>query len=223
MNSTIKTLLKKTFVYRILKGLRARKERKVILALQEQEMRQWEANGRPAPSPHILKQKTIADYAKRFSLQILIETGTYHGDMVEAMKNNFTRIFSIELGENLHQQAKERFHNNAHISIIHGDSGEILPGILGDIKQPCLFWLDGHYSGGITAKGETDTPVVEELEHILSHPVTEHVILIDDARCFVGQDHYPTIEELKDMILKRRPGWVFEAEDDIIRIHQRRN
>jgi len=219
--SIIKNLLKKTFIHKIVKRVRARKVRQRILALQEQEMREWEAKGRPAPPPHIIKQKTIEDYARRFSLETLIETGTYQGDMVDAMKNSFTRIFSIELGEDLHKQAKERFHNNEHISIIHGDSGEVLPDILVGIKRPCLFWLDGHYSGGITAKGETDTPVVEELEHIINHPVTGHVILIDDARCFVGQNQYPKIDELKDMILERRPDWILEAENDIIRIHQK--
>jgi hypothetical protein len=85
-----------------------------------------------------------------------------------------------------------------------------------------LFWLDGHYSGGITAKGRTDTPVAEELEHILTHPVMGHVVLIDDARCFVGQDHYPTLDELKEMILNKRPDWVFDVENDIIRVHHRR-
>jgi hypothetical protein len=218
--SIIKTLLKKTFIHKILKRVRERKRRQRILALQEREMREWEAKGKPAPPPHIMKQKTIEDYARRFSLRILIETGTYQGDMVDAMKNSFTRIFSIELGEDLHKQAKERFHNNKHISIIHGDSGEVLPDILVGIKEPCLFWLDGHYSEGITVKGQTETPIAQELEHILDHPVNGHVILIDDARCFIGENDYPTIDELKDRILQRHPTLIFEAENDIIRIHQ---
>jgi hypothetical protein len=84
-----------------------------------------------------------------------------------------------------------------------------------------LFWLDGHYSGGITAKGPLDTPIVKELDSILNHSVTGHVILIDDARCFVGENDYPTIDELREILHTERPRWVFEVKDDIIRIHEK--
>jgi hypothetical protein len=49
------------------------------------------------------------------------------------------------------QKAKHRFRADPNIHILQGDSGEILPKIMGDISQPCLFWLDEHYSGGINA------------------------------------------------------------------------
>jgi hypothetical protein len=44
------------------------------------------------------------------------------------------------------------------------------------------------------------------------------VLLIDDADSFVGQDSYPTVEELSDHILAARPGSRFEVKDGIIRI-----
>lgn len=40
----------------------------------------------------------------------------------------------------------------------------------------------------------------------------EHIVLIDDARCFLGQDGYPTIEKLKDYVLSRQPDWTFEKK-----------
>jgi hypothetical protein len=49
-----------------------------------------------------------------------------------------------------------------------------------------LFWLDGHFCGGVSAHGDKGTPILEELNLILSHRVKEHVILIDDARLFNG-------------------------------------
>jgi len=218
--STIKTLLKRTFLYDIVKPVRQRKEEYKIRARQEAEIREWESLGKPLPPPHIVKQRTLEQYAKKFSLHTLIETGTYQGDMVEAMKDAFNKIFSIELESELYERAKKRFNSNDHISIIHGDSGEVLSDVLAEVDEPCLFWLDGHYSAGITAKGEADTPINEELNHILNHPVVGHVILIDDARLFVGQNQYPRIDELKDTILKRHPDWILEAEHDIIRIHR---
>jgi len=219
--STIKLLLKRTPLYGIVSRLRRRKEKRQFRARQEAEIREWEALGKPNPPPHIVKQRTVEHYGKTFSLRVLIETGTYQGDMVEAMKDIFDKIISIELKRELYERATKRFKTNGHISIILGDSGKVLRDVLVEIDEPCLFWLDGHYSAGITAKEEVDTPIRKELDHILNHPVAGHVILIDDARLFVGVNHYPRIEELKDILLTSHPDWILDVEHDIIRIHQK--
>jgi len=182
--------------------------------------RAWERQGRPSPPPHIVKEELIKDYAKTFNTQILIETGTYLGDMVHAMKKSFSRIISFELDHNLAVQAQQRFANDPHIEIVEGDSGKLLDEHLATINEPCLFWLDGHYSGGITAKGALETPIKNELTAILSHPVDGHVILIDDARCFTGENDYPTLDELKNFVAERKPNHKFSVEHDAIRIHK---
>ena len=182
--------------------------------------RAWERQGRPSPPPHIVKEELIKDYAKTFDTQILIETGTYLGDMVHAMKKSFSRIISFELDHNLAVQAQQRFANDPHIEIVEGDSGKLLDEHLATINEPCLFWLDGHYSGGITAKGALETPIKNELTVILSHPVDGHVILIDDARCFTGENDYPTLDELKTLVAERKPNHKFSLEHDVIRIHK---
>jgi hypothetical protein len=82
-----------------------------------------------------------------------------------------------------------------------------------------LFWLDGHYSAGITAQGNSDTPVMIEVEAILEHKITGHVILIDDARCFNGTQDYPTLDELRELFVRARPGYEFSVLNDVIRIH----
>src|SRR5688572_15711107 len=130
--------------------------------------REWERQGRPSPPPHIVKEELIRDYAKRFRTEVLIETGTYLGDMIHAMRKSFTRIFSFELDEKLAAQARERFAGDKHVEIIQGDSGKLLGDCLATINEPCLFWLDGHYSGGITAKGSLETPIKNELQFIFS-------------------------------------------------------
>jgi hypothetical protein len=182
--------------------------------------RAWERQGRPSPPPHIVKEELIKDYAKTFNTQILIETGTYLGDMVHAMKKSFSRIISFELDHNLATQAQQRFANDPHVEIVEGDSGKLLDEHLATINAPCLFWLDGHYSGGITAKGALETPIKNELTAILSHPVDDHVILIDDARCFTGENDYPTLDELKNFVAERKPNHKFSVEHDAIRIHK---
>ena len=126
-------------------------------------------------------------YGRRFSLATLVETGTFLGAMVEASRDTFTRIISIELDAKLHRQAQRKFARFAHITILRGDSAAVLPEVLKGLSEPCLFWLDGHFSGGITAKSDVETPILQELAAILRHPIKGHVILIDDARAFTGQ------------------------------------
>lgn len=180
--------------------------------------REWIKTGKPVPSPHIVKQHTVKEFAKRFGLTIFIETGTYQGDMVYAVKNKFEEICSIELGMELYKSAKIRFAEGKHITILQGNSGEILEQVLSKVNKPCLFWLDGHYSAGITVKGDLETPIEKELFHISRHKFKRnHVILIDDARCFTGQGDYPSIQSLKEWAILE--GFHnFEIKDDIIRI-----
>jgi hypothetical protein len=206
----IKDIIKQTFLYDMIKQISWRKE---VLC--------WHKKGKPVPPPHLIKQRTVKEYAKRFSIRTLVETGTYCGDMVNATKNIFGKIFSVELDKTFYEQAKKKFAKFAHISIIQGDSSEVLPYILAEVTQPCLFWLDAHYSGGNTAKGDIETPIMRELRLIFDRAHGEQVILIDDARAFVGQNDYPTLEQLRTFVLKRHPDWVFEVENDIIRIHKK--
>ncbi len=181
----------------------------------------WRRSGRPVPPPHIVKEIVVKEYARRFCIRLLVETGTFQGAMIRATRESFDRIYSIELDENLYQRAKNEFSDFDHITIIHGDSSDILPRLLPEITEPCLFWLDAHFSGEITARGTLLTPIKQELTQIFNHPIKDHVILIDDARLFNGQNDYPTLEELRHLVLNRLPDGILAVEDDIIRIHKR--
>ena len=180
---------------------------------------EWDRAGRPVPPPPAYKQNTVRDYGRRFGLQTLVETGTFTGDTVAAGKDQFRRIYSVELSPRLARLAGRRFRRDAHITVLQGDSEAVLPRILSDIHEPCLFWLDGHYSGGATALGRSATPILSEIEMILAHPVRDHVILVDDAREFGLADGYPTLEGLRALVIGRRPDLGFAVQDDIIRVH----
>jgi len=203
--------LKKLIPYEILKLQRDRKALKV-----------WKSQGRPAPPPRVIKENAIRQYSKIFNTRTLIETGTYKGDMVYAVRRYFDKVVSFELDPLLYEEATKRFAQDQNVSIVLGDSGQLLGEHLATITEPCLFWLDGHYSGGITAKSALNTPIKNELDQILKHHVSGHVILVDDARCFNGEDDYPTLQELKHFILNIKPDWEFSVRDDIIRVHQKR-
>jgi hypothetical protein len=176
----------------------------------------WRLRGSPPPKvPHIVKQRALADFAKRFNLQVMVETGTNLGNMVNAQKHRFREIYSIELDTWLAARAKRKFAAYPGIHLYQGDSGKILPQIIPTIKERALFWLDAHW-------GDIDAPIKHEMECIYRHPVRDHVILIDDARYFDGHGDYFSIDELREHAAREYPGSALEVKDDIIRIYKPR-
>jgi len=177
----------------------------------------WNLRGKPVPPPQEIKQSTVKHYQKRFGPQVFVETGTYLGDMVAAVMLRFRQIYSVELSPELYERARKRFaaYQNVHIS--HGDSSEVLSGILSEIAEPCLFWLDGHFSGGITARGTVDFPILGELECIREHKIKNHVILIDDARLFGESSDIPGKTEVMESLRAINPKYTIEERHDIIR------
>ena len=173
--------------------------------------------GEPVPPPHEVKRKFIMDYQNKYGFSTFIETGTCEGNMVEAQKNIFDKIISIELSERLWNIAIMRFKDIDKITILHGDSANVLPVLLKKISEPCVFWLDGHYSGGGTAKGNKVCPIYQELAAIFNNS-NRHIILIDDARLFSGKNDYPTIEALTAYIKAKSDSYTLSIENDIIAI-----
>lgn len=184
---------------------------------QWRKIARWRLKGAPLPPPHAYKIATVRRYALARGLRTLVETGTFMGDMVEAQKTDFDRIISIELSAELHATARQRFAGDPHVEILQGDSGQLISGIVASLTAPALFWLDGHYSGGATALGNLQTPIVQELNAVLA-AARPHVILIDDARCFNGTQDYPDLASLEAIVRRLKPGSNFEVEHDLIRI-----
>jgi len=181
---------------------------------------QWKENGGCLPMTNYGKQRVVIEYIKKFSPAVFIETGTYRGKMIYAVQPYVDEIFSVELDPTHCRRVQRRFAGYSNIHISEGHSGEVLPRFLENLDKRCLFWLDAHYSGGSTAKGNLDTPIMQEMECVLNHPMADqNVLLIDDARLFIGANDYPTLEELESFILGIRPHWTFEVKDDIIRAH----
>jgi hypothetical protein len=195
---------------RVKEGISARK--KVLL---------WKLKGRSVPAPHAVKQAIVKEYEAKYRLPVFIETGTYMGEMIDAVLNLFPKIISIEFDLKLAQSAKNKYSSMRHVTILQGDSGTLLPELLAGIKEPCLFWLDAHYSGGVTGQADSETPIVKEIKSILEHPCSDHVILIDDAREFTGNNNYPTLEELRQILKNSRREWQMTVDADVIRIHKR--
>jgi hypothetical protein len=180
----------------------------------------WKLRRHPVRSPHLLKQRTVIEYARKFGLRTLVETGTYYGEMVAAVRNHFDRIYSIEYDPALAQRATRRFEPDPRIHILEGDSAIVLPELLKSIAAPALFWLDAGYWGWDELRRDP-ARLSAEVESILSHPVKNHVILMDDARMLNGQNGALTFPEFQSRVAARFPGRSIELRHDIVRITER--
>lgn len=169
----------------------------------------------PLHFPPILKHAVLRRYARRFRLATFVETGTWKGDAVGRMLGVSKHIYSIEFQPFLAQKAKERFADYSFVDIRQGDSAIILPQILDEIREPTLFWLDGHFPPGAS---ENCCPTFTELKSILLNPEKGHVILIDDAHDFRGKSGYPTINEVIECVADSRPDLSVTVKNDILRI-----
>jgi hypothetical protein len=177
---------------------------------------QWTLSGKPLPPPNCVKEEALLSMRKKHGLSILVETGTFLGETVYAMRRKFRHIYSIELDENLYKRAKGRFAKYGHVTILHGDSGQKLPEVLGEIGHPALFWLDGHYCGGLSAQADRSTPIVQELKYVFGHSVKGHVMVIDDARLFTGQGGYPDLEYIRKTFGPDATGYTMDVKSDMI-------
>lgn len=177
------------------------------------------------PPSYEFKREQINRIKNKYNLNVLVETGTFLGDTVENFKSIFRKVISIELSEHLVKKAQKRFENDNNVSIIQGDSGDVLKNLIKEIDEPVLFWLDGHYSSEFfvgkefiqTARGLKDTPIEKELQVLLNCPL-QHIILIDDARLFTGQNDYPSLSRIRKIVKKSSHSFKVFIEQDIINI-----
>ncbi len=127
---------------------------------------------------------TVEVFAK-YKNRCFVETGSYIGRGIQkALDAGFQHVYSIELSEKYYEMCQNRFSGNPNVTLVLGDSATMLPLLLEHINEPVTFWLDGHCSLGDTAKGDTMTPILKELDAIKNHPIKTHTILIDDVRLF---------------------------------------
>ncbi len=106
------------------------------------------------------------------------------GDTIRIVKDMYEKVYSIELNKSFAERAAQIFKNDTNVHIIHGDSSECMAPLCDSIDAPAFFWLDGHWSGGSTARGAKDCPLLEELANIVEHCKHRCVIAIDDVRLF---------------------------------------
>ena len=130
----------------------------------------------------------------------------------------FDKYYTIELGKNIAQRAANKYrlfekyncdttqfdahtdepdetfsdrqeYFNGKLTLINGDSTEMLTKLLPMIDEPICFWLDAHAGAQKYARGTDDVPLLTELDAIKNHHIKDHIIAIDDAH-LLGQRQY---------------------------------
>jgi hypothetical protein len=113
--------------------------------------------------------------------RVYIETGTYNGDNLSQRVNKYNLLYSIEINPEFHAINMQKFKPIAKINLFEGDSSEILPLILNVVSEPCVIFLDAHYSGKKALDAVPSNPLIKELRAISRHNFNSFVI-IDDTR-----------------------------------------
>lgn len=129
------------------------------------------------------------DYVKRFvdeyGIKVFIETGTAGGDSVRAASEIFETCITIEINPDA---TPGEFPEN--VILLTGNSGAELKAISKKfLGQRVCFWLDAHWSENYEApEGKKECPLLDEITAIKGH---DCLILIDDARLFLGPHPWP--------------------------------
>lgn len=164
------------------------------------------------------KHNVVRRYASKYKIDTFVETGTFKGNMVNAVIDLFDSIYTIELDAGLYKRAKQRFVNHDNVFVFNGDSGKVLKDIVKIIDKPVIFWLDAHYSGKGTSIGEFVSPIIQELDSIYFNFSEKKIILIDDVRLFQDGTFSPDLSTLIKYVKALDDGCDIEIKNDIIRI-----
>lgn len=192
-----------------------RTKRRSAKGLKNEE-KEWIQRNYASPSLAHIKRAVIL--REGYSEAIWVETGTFMGDTTALLSKEAKEVFTIEPERTLYEQAVIRFQDNCRVNVIHGLSETIFPSLLPKINGVVNFWLDGHYSGGVTHQGPIDCPVRDELFNIEKNleRFEKVAVLIDDIRCFDPSiseyKDYPSVDYLVDWARANNLYWHIEHD-----------
>jgi hypothetical protein len=161
-------------------------------------------------------------------VELAVETGTFRGDSADQLAKTFGRCITIERDPSLGAAAIARFADRSDVDVRVGSSREILPEVCAALDQSAFFWLDGHWSGDVTAGEDDPCPLMEELAAVGSSPaVARHIVAIDDMRLFGSghsldreMKHFPRLHEVLD-VLERMHLNTFAIDDVVVGVPER--
>lgn len=141
-----------------------------------------------------LRRFNLKKYIKSYNVPVLFETGTFRGNGVKyALESGFDKVFSTEIMDEFVELNQQQFRQNKNVTILKGNSSDLLDEHIFQIKENIFFWLDAHFPGADGGLLDYNSdfadsvryPLENELKIIKKHrPTKEDVILIDDLRLY---------------------------------------
>lgn len=160
-----------------------------------------------------------------FGPDTFVEGGTFRGGTARWAAPHFKKVITIELSPALRDAAQSRLRHLDNIVFLQGHTRDVLRRVVPSIDGPAVFWLDAHWSGGITSGEQDECPILDEIAIINQSP-HNHVILIDDARLFTApppaphkREQWPDIWSIEHALRQgRTPRRILITQDVIISV-----
>jgi hypothetical protein len=172
----------------------------------------------------------INEFLSEIEIPICVELGTASGGSAKEAAKYFNEVMTVELNE-----YRPIYDSNIkNITWLNGNSIDVLPGIIKSLisykeenlieyHRYCLFWVDSHFDGDKPKDSPyKDCYLLDELE-IISPYSQDAIIIIDDARLFMGNppypnkaDEWPTIQQVFGVFRERFPYHFTTIVDDYI-------
>jgi hypothetical protein len=128
----------------------------------------------------------------------------------------FDKVHTVELSEELYNQAKTKYENYDNINFYNDSSPRFLENILPTIDERCIIFLDAHGSGGETTYdekyGRYGSPILDELAAIKTFSsIQNHVLVIDDCDD-LDTMNYSTKQQVEEAALEINPDYYVELD-----------
>ena len=153
--------------------------------------------------------------------QNFVETGTFTGVSCFWAATLFDAVFTVEIDPEISKATASRPDCPKNIRFFVGNSRNVLPSIVTQLKGRSIFWLDGHWCDVSELGKDEECPVLDELKAAAA--AKDPLILIDDARAFLGplppphqKSHWPRIDEIFSLSKVLLPKHLVTVFDDVI-------
>jgi len=171
------------------------------------------ARGVPINLRSMMKYLVIRSLARRVGADCLIETGTFLGVTTARCARVFDSVLTVELDARLAARAAERLAKYSNVKVYHGDAVALLPDMLRQCRPgKAIVFLDAHFSGGNTARGDLPEPALAELAILGRHAERIGGVVIDDFRSFGVEHGFPTKADLLAAVERSFPYAEFSVK-----------
>lgn len=168
-----------------------------------------------------MPREIVLKFKNKSGIKNFVETGTFRGNTSFWAAQHFEKVYTIEIDPEISRETASKADCPSNIEFFVGNSKEVLPKVVGQLDGNSVFWLDGHWCNVAELGKDMECPLMDEI-HALRN-LKDSVILIDDARAFLGplppphdNTQWPRIDEIFLLLKSYFPANLVTIADDVI-------